>query len=350
MKVIQQSDLGHVKFSLAAGDIFDAKVDAIVSSEQTDFVLSGNPESLSGQIWKRYGAVVQRELDAATKGEVLDPGMVIDTSGGQDFKRIFHAGFHDPNDWPEMPGGHLGTNWLVDTDRDFRETGYFAAIGSCITQILNTAVAQKIRSIVFPLIGCGVFGLDEKMLILQFLNAIEQFNDELIDCEQQLDVWLVIRDRTQFESVTGTFLDLLIHARKRLVLVCLKRSGVPILDRFAARLAERTNEEWAKWQLCRYAEIAVEFMCYGICRATCPAIALESLFEEGRAPTFGVVREVATRLAASSLIDPKAWGARFFASVFQDVISTRALEAINAQRNDLAHGRQSLSLATARRS
>ena len=76
MNVIHQSKLRHVEFSLAIEDIFDAKVDAIVNSEQTDFVLSGNPKSLSGQIWKRYGDAVQRELNAVTNGQVLDPGTV----------------------------------------------------------------------------------------------------------------------------------------------------------------------------------------------------------------------------------------------------------------------------------
>jgi hypothetical protein len=98
MNVIHRGKLRHVEFVLAAGDIFDASVDAIVNSEQTDFVLSGNPDSVSGQIWNRYGDAVQLELDAATEGQVLGPGTVIDTSGGQDFKRIFHAGFHDPDD------------------------------------------------------------------------------------------------------------------------------------------------------------------------------------------------------------------------------------------------------------
>ena len=170
MKVIHQSKLKHVEFTLAAGDLFDAKVDAIVSSEQTDFVLSENPESLSGQIWKRYGDAVQRELDAATKGQVLGAGTVIDTSGGQDFKRIFHAGFHDPDDWPDLPGEVRRCDNL---DRcigaNLREADYFAAIGSCIAQVLDAAVAQKLSSVAFPLIGCGLFGLDEKMLVLQFL-------------------------------------------------------------------------------------------------------------------------------------------------------------------------------------
>jgi hypothetical protein len=85
MNVIHRGKLRRVVFTLAAGDIFDASVDAIVSSEQTDFVLSGNPESLSGQIWNRYGDGVQQELDAATKGLVLGPGTVIDTSGVQTY-------------------------------------------------------------------------------------------------------------------------------------------------------------------------------------------------------------------------------------------------------------------------
>src|SRR5258705_10276077 len=38
------------------------------------------------------------------------------------------------------------------------------------------------------------------------------------------------------------------------------------------------------------------------------------------------------------------WGAGFFASIMQDEAASRALEIINAQRNNLAHGRRSLSL------
>ena len=122
MNVIQRSKLSHVEFTFAVGDIFDASVDAIVSSEQTDFVLSGNPESLSGQIRRRYGEAAQRELDAATKGQVLGPGSVIETSGGSEFKRIFHAGFHDPDDWPDLSGAVLDATGLTDAPRELRET------------------------------------------------------------------------------------------------------------------------------------------------------------------------------------------------------------------------------------
>jgi hypothetical protein len=201
----------------------------------------------------------------------------------------------------------------------------------------------KNRRASFPLIGCGLFGLDEKMLVLQFLDAIEELDDRLAEGES-LHVWLVIRDRAQVESAAGTFLDLLMQARSRMVSVRVQRIGLPILDRFAARLWQRANEDWAKWQLCRYAEIAVELICYELSRATRPSTTPESLFEEGRAPTFGDFRSKAQILAATKMVDDSAWGARFFARVMQDEAAARALEIINAQRNDLAHGRRSLSL------
>jgi hypothetical protein len=147
MKVIHRSKLRGVEFTLGAGDIFDAPVNAIVNSEQTDFVLSRNAESLSGQIWNRYGDAVQRELDAATEGHLLGPGTVVDTSGGPDFQRIFHAGFHDPDDLRtvDVLSDAQALSMMVDFSREFRETAYFAAIGSCMAQILDSAVAQKLK-------------------------------------------------------------------------------------------------------------------------------------------------------------------------------------------------------------
>jgi O-acetyl-ADP-ribose deacetylase (regulator of RNase III) len=348
MNIIHRSKLRHIEFTLATGEIFEANVDAIVSSEQTDFVLSGNNQSLSGQIRKRYGDPLQRELDAVTKGQVLGPGTVIETSGGATFKRIFHAGFHDPNDGPDLPAGSSGGTRVADGAREFRETDYFAAIGSCTQQILNIAAARKLNSVAFPLIGCGLFGLDEKMLILQFLDAIEEF-DQGLDESENLHVWLVIRDRAQFESTAGVFLDLLMQARRKMFSVRVKSVGVPILDRFANRLLERANEDWAKWLLCRYAEVAVEIMCCGLCRAIRPFNTPESVFEENRAPTFGVFLNKAKHLADPLKLDDNAWGARFFGHVLQDVRSLRALDELNYQRNNLAHGRQSLPLPAIRK-
>jgi O-acetyl-ADP-ribose deacetylase (regulator of RNase III) len=331
MNIIHSVKLKRLRFTLAAGDLFDAGVDAIVSSEQTDFVLAANPESISGQIRRRYGDLVQQELDEATNGQVLRAGTVLETSGGKDFSRIFHAGFHEPDDWPGVPGGS-------------EDADYFEAIGSCIRQILNSARGQRLPRVAFPLIGCGLFGLDEKMLILQFLDAVESLDDRLQEGEN-LNIWLVIRDPDQFKSVVSGFLELLLRARTEMIALQIERTGVPLLDRFARRLAQRSNEDWARWQLCRFAEIALEIMCYGLSRGISPSPTPESLFEEGNAPTFGVVRELALRFAVELPTNGNAWGSKFFASVLKNEAAARTLEALNAQRNNVAHGRKSLPLA-----
>ena len=50
MKFAQTYDFETVTFHLTCGDIFDTPVEAIVNSEQTDFVLSFNPNTISGQL------------------------------------------------------------------------------------------------------------------------------------------------------------------------------------------------------------------------------------------------------------------------------------------------------------
>lgn len=130
MKIIYSGKLNNVELTFALGDLFNAQVRAIVNSEQTDFLLSGNPDSISGQIWRRYGATLQQELNDATRGQVLHPGTVLDTSGGKDIDRIFHAGFHQPHDWPGTVGGS-------------QDADYLEAIGSCIRQILESVVSPR---------------------------------------------------------------------------------------------------------------------------------------------------------------------------------------------------------------
>jgi O-acetyl-ADP-ribose deacetylase (regulator of RNase III) len=334
MNVIHRGKLRHLELTFAIGDLFDAKVDAIVNSEQSDFVLSGNPDSISGQLWHRYGDTIQRELDDATNGQILGKGTVVETSGGGDFVRIFHAGFHEPDDWPG-----LGRS---------QEADYLESVGSCIRQILESARTQRLASLAFPLIGCGLFGLDEKMLILQFLDAVEILDERLKDGER-LSVWLIIRDRHQFDSVAGVLFGLLLRHRAETVAIQLDRTGVEILDRFAARLARRFNEDWAKWQLCRLTEIAIEIMCYALCRATDPSPSPESLFREGMVASFGMVREHAMKFATIPIVNRKVWGTKFFREMLTDSAILTALEEVNVERNNLAHGRKSIAVAEVRK-
>jgi hypothetical protein len=66
------------------------------------------------------------------------------------------------------------------------------------------------------------------MLTLQFLDAVEALDDRLKEGEK-INVWLVIGNRKQFDSVVGAFLELLLRARNEMVVVQIERSGVPIL-------------------------------------------------------------------------------------------------------------------------
>lgn len=326
MNIIYEGNVGRVVFTLAQGDIFEAKVESIVNSEQSDFVLASNSHSISGQINQRFGQTVQPELDLATNMEVFRAGTIIGTSGGGVFKRIYHAGIHEPNDWPAETGSSTYAQLLV-------------TIGSCLDQVLQMAAAEGIESVAFPLIGCGDVGLNERMLVLQFLHVLEQF-DRRWAGDNSIHVWLVISAHRQMESVLNYLIGELIEHREQTVAISVRRTGVPILDRFASILGQRTDINWAKWQLCRYAEVALEIMCFGLGRATDPAPTPQALFKEGMPATFGIVRDHARKFSALSPDKLKdAWGASFFASVLQNKDSADALETLTSQRNNLAHGR-----------
>jgi hypothetical protein len=136
--------------------------------------------------------------------------------------------------------------------------------------------------------------------------------------------------------------------RAETVAIQLERTGVEIFDRFAARLAQRFNEDWAKWQLCRLTEIALEIMCFALCCATDSFPSPEPLFQEGMAASFGLVREHALKFAAAPVVHRKIWGDEFFRQVLTDAAAVTALEVVNGQRNNLAHGRKSVVLVQLR--
>ncbi len=182
------------------------------------------------------------------------------------------------------------------------------------------------------------------MLVQQFLHAVEQF-DRRWTGDKSIHVWLVIKDQKQMASVLSHLIGLLIDHRKQTVAISVHRTGVSILDRFASNLGQCSDANWAKWQMCRFTEVALEIMCYGLSRAMDPAPTPESLFEEGMAATFGVVREHALKFSALTPDKLKhGWGVEFFTSVLRNNASASALEALNSQRNNLAHGRKSMSV------
>lgn len=331
MKVIYHGNFNRLEFTLAQGDIFTCGVEAIVNSEQSDFILSSDPGSISGQIRRRYGHTIQNELDSLTGTDVLHAGTVLATSGGDDFRRIYHAGFHDPDDWPGIPGCSSEGEMLL-------------TIGTCIDQILQSVINEQIHSVAFPLIGCGLVGLDETMLVCQFLDTLHKCSLRLPNT-QSLHVHLVVYGTAQTDSVLRKLIDLLVASYSHMALIDPCSTGISLLDSFHTTIGTRTNENWAKWQMCRFSELALEVMCFGLCRACDPPLGPEGLFDEGLAASFGKVREHAILLANKSSIRP-LWGVSHFTSTLRDPAAARAMEEINSQRNNLAHGRASASLLT----
>jgi len=64
----QTWNLVPLDFHLAQSNLFDVPVEAIVNSEQSDFILSQRDSSISGQIWHRYGPEIRLELAKLTGG------------------------------------------------------------------------------------------------------------------------------------------------------------------------------------------------------------------------------------------------------------------------------------------
>jgi len=171
--------IGPVTFHFAKADLFDLPVDAVVNSEQTNFVLSMNPATISGQLFQRFGNALQDELDQQTEGQTLPSGTVLRITGGKSYRHIYHAGFH-----------HL-LEWLNTEDRETRETDSIQTIRHCIRQILGDLTAGAVRSVAFPLIGTGVYDIDSSLLAYEFAR-------ELVDHAQHggprpRDIWLAIR-------------------------------------------------------------------------------------------------------------------------------------------------------------
>jgi O-acetyl-ADP-ribose deacetylase (regulator of RNase III) len=331
MRTIYHGHFNRLEFSLAQGDLFESGADAIVNSEQSDFILSKDPGTISGQIRSRLGRCIQDELDAYTGMDVLHAGTVLATSGGNAFRRIYHAGFHDPDDWPGHPG--------CSSEGEMLNT-----IGTCVDQVLQMALDEGIRSVAFPLLGCGLVGLDETLLICQFLDSLHKCSLRIRE-NQSLHVHLVIYGKDQTESVLRKMIDLLVASYSHMSFIEPWSTGVSILDNFHSSIGSRTIESWAKWQVCRYAELALEVMCFGLCRAVDPPMGPEKLFDEGLAASFGKVREHALQLANGSIVR-REWGVSHFSATLRDPVCAKALEEVNSQRNNLAHGRASSPLGT----
>ena len=122
-----------------------------------------NPDSVSGQIWNRYGDCTAR-IGRGDKRSGSGPGnghRLVRWIGLQTRipcrvsrpRRLAQFGC-----WQREYGGlgrpiaRISGNWKFYRDRLVHSANF-----------LDRAIAQKLKSVAFPLIGCGRFGLDEML-------------------------------------------------------------------------------------------------------------------------------------------------------------------------------------------
>jgi len=328
MKRLEQSwQLGDLKFHLIEGDLFEVSVDAIVNSEQTDFKLSGNPHTISGQIRRLFGQDIQDDLDSLTGNKTLPPGTVLKTISQGRYSAVFHAGFHHPLVW-------------LDKTEENSHTEHVRIIRHCIREILEDLRGEEIASIAFPLIGCGTFELDPDLLAYEFATEVAQF--ALLErFSAPKEVHLVVRNPEIIDGVLRAVVQAFIDRIPQLPDSELLSLGVSYLDQFERDSIRSHEPKWLAWMLARYCELLTGYLFYQLATASAPPVAPQNIMELDRPASFGLIRSEASRLAKSnSLMDCKKEWTRFFINMLRrDLEQERRLERINRDRNDIAHGR-----------
>jgi O-acetyl-ADP-ribose deacetylase (regulator of RNase III) len=317
--------LASVTFHLVQGDLFDIPVEAIVNSEQTDFVLAFGGGSVSSQIRKRFGAEVQRQLDDQTKGALLEPGAVLKTTGGP-YPAIYHAGFHHP------------TEWLDDASREDSETEHLEVVRRCVRRVLQDVRDAPFSSVAFPLIGSGIFGLDAKLVARNFFEDVFQFALEPRST-REMNVWLVLYDEFTFHSVLEVGVQAwLTHTTPTLQWEPFDL-GIPYLDVFEELMNRECHPRWSSWMHVRYAELATWFLAFVLANSS--GERPESLVRSRWPLSFGNVRFIAERMARQFLDSQNndRWQ-HFLSALVADAVSAGVIKRLNDDRNAIAHGRE----------
>ncbi|NEV62341.1 macro domain-containing protein [Thiorhodococcus minor] len=315
--------IGSIDLHLAVANLFDLDVAAIVNSEQTDFFLAGNPKTISGQIRRRLGSVIQDELDALTQKTILPTGTVLSTGGGARYERIYHAGFHQPEEW------------LESEDVDY-EADALSTVMRCVRTILSDPGLPE--SIAFPLLGTGLFGLSPGLVAYEFAREILAAG---LRGGPRRAVWLAVRLETYNQIVDPLIQGLIDHHLGASPIEDL-RLGIGYLDRFNSLHVRSADPRFLAWMLLRYAELLATYLLARLAIAAGPDGAVHQLIPIGQSLSFGMIRRetqtLALQLRHTASLDP--WTQHLRALVLADAHLPHRLFRLNQDRNHLAHGQQ----------
>lgn len=317
-------ELENLTFHLCCGDLFEIPVEAIVNSDQTDFILAWNRSTISGQIRHRFGPAIQEELDSLNPGPVPEPPVVLATKGGSQFSKIYHAGFHAPWDW-------------FSPDDDQAE--YVNTIARCIRIILDSLDKDSIKSVAFPLIGCGVFRLSPELLACQFMHELLGANANMKP-DPRKEVWLVVNEEEIFSRLIQPIVQAVIDFNPVAQHVRPADLGIPFLDETLNYILRTRHTIMAAWLATRFCELLLEYMLAHLAKHAAPPKTPEEIIGNFTFRlTFGATLNYALSLAQNNSLS--GWQSFFGKRILEE--RTRA-HRINRDRNDIAHGRQARNL------
>jgi O-acetyl-ADP-ribose deacetylase (regulator of RNase III) len=320
--------IGEVTLEVRVGDLLAAPEPVWVNSEQSGFRMARGTRTVSGQLVARWPAM-QAELLALTRGEVLPPGTVLETSGPGG-RRVLHAGFHAPDDWL-VPG------------EDDAVALHASTIQRCVELVLGAVRAAGRPAVAFPMIGTGAFGLPVEVFARLFFTAVAQHARAT---RAPLRVALRVWHEDDLEPV--------VRAGTRALSALL--GGEPLLDeagghalvQAARRLVTRSADELlTELHLLRFAEtaLATDFAVL----SELHRVAIEEVLEaaeprRGFLVSFGLVRNRLEGLAHRKGRSLPRWAQRR-ASTLASPEAKAAIGRLVEDRNALAHKRRPRAIA-----
>lgn len=171
----------NFKFILVLDDILNQNTNVIVNPSNSKLLLG---DGISGQIYKKGGSGIQRELDKIMKdkgelgvGEVVTSG--IGNIKNLNMKRLFHA---------------VGP--LYKNGRDNEEFFLKLTFNAC----LELAEKHKYKSISIPPISSGIFKYPKDECALVFYDCLMDFIDEKRKYDKSLnEIRMCIYDTETFD-------------------------------------------------------------------------------------------------------------------------------------------------------
>lgn len=169
-----------VEFTLAVRDLFSTPVDAIVNPANSGL---SHGSGLAGEISLVAGQALDDECDAliASQGMLQAGSAVVTTAGLMNFTAVVHA-----------VGPRMGTG----NEQSVLEKTLWACLQAAeqsTQKALSGDGDRPIRSLAFPAIGTGSFGLPEQVCAQAFANVMQEYIRTGGDADYGVrDIWLCV--------------------------------------------------------------------------------------------------------------------------------------------------------------